>query len=64
MYFELRVVGEACKVILCLLEFKLQLSAWVECMSNQLTQLGELELVELVVTDYCTSERTSELNHI
>ena len=36
----------------------------VKCMSNQLTQLGELELVELVVTVCCTSERSSELNII
>ena len=33
-------------------------------MSNQLTQLGELEPVELVATIYYTSERSSELNII
>ena len=36
----------------------------VKCMSNQLTQLGELESVELVVIVCCTSERSSELKII
>ena len=42
--------------------FRVQVA--VKCMSNQLTQLGELKSVGLVVTVYCTSERSSELNHI
>ena len=39
-------------------------SVLVQCMRNQLTQLSELKSVELVVTDCCTSERSSELNQI
>ena len=36
----------------------------VKCMSNQLTQLGELKSVELAVSICCASERSSELNLI
>ena len=36
----------------------------VSCTNNQLTHLGELDSVELVVTICCTSERSSELNII
>ena len=42
--------------------FRVQVA--VKCMRNQLTQLSELESVELVVTVCFTSEIPSELNQI
>ena len=59
MNFELRVVGEACRVITVVTKFEVHL---VHC--NQLNQFSELKSVVLVATICCTSERSSELNII
>ena len=32
----------------------------VKCMNNQLTQLGELDSIEIVVNVCCNSERSSD----